>query len=91
VNCVEVVGRLMADGLVDLVVTTDGREYVTRAYLVVEVQNECLAADGRIPLTVVAAALSVELDHVVAAATDLVRQSEPPGEFLLCAGELIHR
>lgn len=71
-----------------MVVTSDGKEYVTRRHLITEVQNEGLA-NGRVALTSLVPVLRVELDHVEAAATALV--SERSDEFVLCAGELISR
>lgn len=72
------------------------QEYVTRKYLQTECANECLAAGGRILLTDLATQLNVDLDHISRAVNQLVRQSNQDevnilSEFILCAGELIHR
>ncbi|KAF7635206.1 hypothetical protein Mgra_00005321 [Meloidogyne graminicola] len=95
-NCVEVVKMLISMGLIELVISTDGKEYVTRKYLQTECANECLAAGGRILLTDLATQLNVDLDHISRAVNQLVRQSNQDevnilSEFIICAGELIHR
>uniref|UniRef100_A0A914GWZ0 E3 UFM1-protein ligase 1 homolog n=1 Tax=Globodera rostochiensis TaxID=31243 RepID=A0A914GWZ0_GLORO len=96
-NCVEVVTMLMSMGLVQLVITTDGKEYVTRKHLVTECANECLAAGGRISLTELASQLNVDLDHVQTAINQLLNQHRTDdgisaaAEFVVCAGELVHR
>ncbi|KAL3090919.1 hypothetical protein niasHS_007294 [Heterodera schachtii] len=105
-NCVELVTMLMAMEKVHLVITTDGKEFVTRRHLVTECANECLASGGRIALTELAAQLSVDLDHIQTAVNQLlamnrhhrmaedentVEDISTPAEFVVCAGELIHR
>ena len=46
-NCVEVVGRLLDMGLVEVVHTLDGKEYVTPHHLEKEVRDELTAHRGR--------------------------------------------
>ncbi|KAL7070925.1 hypothetical protein ACQ4LE_010149 [Meloidogyne hapla] len=99
-NCVEVVSMLISMGFIDLVISSDGKEYVTRKHLQTECANECLAAGGRISLTDLASQLNVNLDHIIGAVNHLVRQINEDDEeenvskandFVICAGELIHR
>ncbi|KAH7721891.1 Protein C06G3.9 [Aphelenchoides avenae] len=87
-NCVELVSKLMAMGAIDIVVTTDSKEYVTKKHLVTEVRNECIASDGRAALTDLALRLNIELDHIENAAAVITKQSD---SFVLCNGELISR
>jgi deoxyhypusine synthase len=88
-NCVEIISTLITNGAINLVVTTNGKEYVTKRHLITEVKNECLAAGGRINITELVPILRIELDHIETAASNLV--SEYPDEFLMCAGELVSR
>nr|CAD2200340.1 unnamed protein product [Meloidogyne enterolobii] len=99
-NCVEVISMLISMGFIDLVISSDGKEYVTRKHLQTECANECLAAGGRISLTDLASQLNVNLDHISGAVNQLVRQIDheedhvnisTSNDFLICAGELIHR
>lgn len=46
-NCIEVVTRLIETGLIQLVYTLDGKEYVTPQQLEKEITNELLAHQGR--------------------------------------------
>ena len=46
-NCVEVVGRLLDMGLLEVVHTLDGKEYVTPHHLEKEVRDELTAHRGR--------------------------------------------
>uniref|UniRef100_A0A0K0DFR7 E3 UFM1-protein ligase 1 homolog n=1 Tax=Angiostrongylus cantonensis TaxID=6313 RepID=A0A0K0DFR7_ANGCA len=84
-NCVEVVSKLIQRSMIDVVFTRDGHSYITRNHLTTEVRNECVALGGRAPLTDIAAALNVDLDHVEHVALKLV--SENIG-FTISGGEL---
>uniref|UniRef100_A0A914LLR3 E3 UFM1-protein ligase 1 homolog n=1 Tax=Meloidogyne incognita TaxID=6306 RepID=A0A914LLR3_MELIC len=99
-NCVEVISMLISMGFIDLVISSDGKEYVTRKHLQTECANECLAAGGRISLTDLASQLNVNLDHISGAVNQLVRHIDhedddvnisTSNDFVICAGELIHR
>ena len=46
-NCVELVGRLLDMGLVEVVHTLDGKEYVTPQYLEREIRDELTAHRGK--------------------------------------------
>ena len=46
-NCVELVGRLLDMGLVEVVHTLDGKEYVTPHHLEKEVRDELTAHRGK--------------------------------------------
>uniref|UniRef100_A0A1I7YS91 E3 UFM1-protein ligase 1 homolog n=2 Tax=Steinernema glaseri TaxID=37863 RepID=A0A1I7YS91_9BILA len=85
-NCIEVVHKLMSAKLLDLIFTTDGKEYITKKHLVTEIRNECLAHDGRAPIGDIAAALHVEFGQIEAQINDVV--AEDP-DFFVCNGELI--
>ncbi|KAI6206932.1 Component of oligomeric Golgi complex 2 [Aphelenchoides besseyi] len=88
-NCVEIISNLIETGKINVVVTTNGKEYVTKKHLVTEVQNECLAANGRFNLTDLVPILRVELDHIDVAASTLA--ADQPDDFVLCAGDLVSR
>ncbi|KAI6181110.1 Component of oligomeric Golgi complex 2 [Aphelenchoides besseyi] len=88
-NCVEIISNLIETGKINVVVTANGKEYVTKKHLVTEVQNECLAANGRVNLTDLVPILRVELDHIDAAASTLA--ADQPDDFVLCAGDLVSR
>ncbi|KAI1733101.1 e3 UFM1-protein ligase 1 domain-containing protein [Ditylenchus destructor] len=87
-NCVEVVTKLISLGAVDIVVSSDGKEYITRKHLLTEIKNECFANNNKIAITELASRLNVEVDHIDNAVAAISRQSDA---FILCAGEIIHR
>ncbi|CAG9532445.1 unnamed protein product, partial [Cercopithifilaria johnstoni] len=41
-NCVELISMLIKSKTIDILFTTDGKEYVTRNHLLTEVKNECI-------------------------------------------------
>ena len=45
-NCVELVTRLVEQGLVEVIYTQDGKEYVTPEHLEREIKNELVAHGG---------------------------------------------
>ena len=46
-NCIEVVSRLLDAGLIQVVYTLDGKEYVTPQQLEREIKNELVAHRGK--------------------------------------------
>ena len=46
-NCIEVVSKLVEMGLVSVLYTLDGKEYVVTSYLETEIRNELQAHRGR--------------------------------------------
>ncbi|KAK0398625.1 hypothetical protein QR680_002681 [Steinernema hermaphroditum] len=87
-NCIEVVHKLITAQILDLIFTTDGKEYITKKHLITEIRNECLAHDGRAPIGDIAAALRVEFGQIEAQIDDVVTEDD---EFFVCNGELISR
>lgn len=57
---------------VQLIFTRSGREYVTPAQVVEELEMELVASGGRVTLTEVAATLNIDLTHVETAARALI-------------------
>lgn len=46
-NCIEVVGRLVTMGMLEVVYTLDGKEYVTPQHLEREIRNEIIVHRGK--------------------------------------------
>ncbi|KAK0419236.1 hypothetical protein QR680_014032 [Steinernema hermaphroditum] len=86
-NCIELVHKLATANVIDLVFTTDGKEYVTKKHLVTEIRNECLARGGHTPIGDIAAALRVEFGQIEAQIGDTVADDE----FFVCSGEVFSR
>ncbi|XP_055357185.1 E3 UFM1-protein ligase 1-like [Paramacrobiotus metropolitanus] len=86
-NCIEIVSNLMKMKLLDVVFTTDGKEYLTPQHLNREIRDEIVVSGGRINIVDVAQALNVDLSHVEGAVKDIVR-SDPSLNFIL--GQLIN-
>ncbi|XP_031634719.1 E3 UFM1-protein ligase 1 homolog [Contarinia nasturtii] len=63
-NCVEVVSLLIKQGLINVLYTTDGKEYITPDYLQKEVEDEIYVHGGRVNLVELAQILNVDLFHI---------------------------
>lgn len=63
-NCVEVVNLLLKQGLVNVIFTNDGKEYITPDYLRKEVEDELYVHGGRANLVELAQILNVDLSHI---------------------------
>ncbi|GMR47348.1 hypothetical protein PMAYCL1PPCAC_17543, partial [Pristionchus mayeri] len=87
-NCIEVVTRLIENGVIDVVYTRDGSAYITRSHLCTMIVNEVSASGGRLGVEVIAANLNVHFDQVEAA---IPRINQEHGEYLYTNGELISR
>lgn len=75
-NCVEVVSLLVEKGLLEVIYTTDGKEYLTKSHLVHEVKDELFVRGGRVNLVDLAKALNVDFEKVQQAAEQVTREDE---------------
>ena len=62
-NCVEIVQRLTLLGLIDVIFTIDGKEYLTPQELEKEIKEELIVHGGRQCVSVTTYAL-VDLDNI---------------------------
>ena len=85
-NVVEVVQKLVDLGLLDVLFTTNGKEYLTPKQLRHEVEDEILAHGGRVNVTDLPPVLNVDLPHVERVVEQLLRDD---GSLQLFQGELI--
>lgn len=65
-NCVEIVSWLIEKKLIDLIFTSDGKEYLTPSQLVTDILNELYVSGGRINLTELAKIIGVDYGHISA-------------------------
>lgn len=84
-NCVEIVSLLLEKGLIDLVFTTDGKEYLTHEQLRREIEDE-LFVNGRINLVEITKVLNVDLQKIQPIA-ELIAQED--SKITLILGQLI--
>lgn len=85
-NCVEVVSLLIKQGLINVVYTTDGKEYITPAHLQKEVEDELYVHGGRVNLVELAQILNVDLFHINSIAE---RISKERNDLYLILGQLV--
>uniref|UniRef100_A0A1I7VDW5 E3 UFM1-protein ligase 1 homolog n=1 Tax=Loa loa TaxID=7209 RepID=A0A1I7VDW5_LOALO len=65
---------LIRSKAIDILFTTDGKEYVTRSHLLNEVKNECIGREGRVSLHDLAHTLNVDYEHIESAVSVISRQ-----------------
>ena len=75
-NCIELVNLLREKGLVEVVYTLDGEEFVTLAQLRKEVAREVLASRGRTDNRAIQTSLNVDLNYVEQAIKDVANCSK---------------
>ena len=85
-NCVELVTKLIELKLIEVIYTTDGKEYLTHQQLVKEMREELWVAGGRVGLVELAATLNVDYSQVEAAAGNIVKSDR---DLHLVLGQLI--
>lgn len=86
-NCIEIVRKLIKQNKLDVIFTTDGKEYITPEHLLSEVETELYANNGRIYLHELSANLLVDISLIEQKATELTKRS--PGRIALVLGQLI--
>lgn len=77
---------LIQKKLIDLIFTTDGKEYITPAQLVQDIKGELYANGGRINLVDLAKCLGVDLAHINAHINDVLKGQS---DIHLVLGQLI--
>ena len=82
----EVVSLLLEKGLLDLVFTTDGKEYLTHDHLRREIEDELYVNGGRINLVELSRTLCVDLQKIQPVA-ELIAQEDPKVTLIL--GQLV--
>ncbi|XP_035916184.1 E3 UFM1-protein ligase 1 homolog [Anopheles stephensi] len=87
-NCIEIVRLLIDKGLIDVIYTNDGKEYLTQDHLLREVKDELYVRGGRANLIELAKALNVDFGKIEHIAKRLVDR-DPELHFLL--GQLIEK
>ncbi|XP_058446223.1 E3 UFM1-protein ligase 1 homolog [Malaya genurostris] len=73
-NCVELVSVLISKGLLDVIFTTDGKEYLTQTHLKQEVKDEMFVLGGRANLVDLAKALNVDFDKIQRIADQIISE-----------------
>uniref|UniRef100_A0A182LV14 E3 UFM1-protein ligase 1 homolog n=1 Tax=Anopheles culicifacies TaxID=139723 RepID=A0A182LV14_9DIPT len=85
-NCIEIVRLLIDKGLIDVIYTNDGKEYLTQDHLQQEVKDELYVRGGRVNLIELAKVLNVEFAKIEYTAKRLVDRDP---ELHLLLGQLI--
>ncbi|KAG5873899.1 hypothetical protein JTB14_005510 [Gonioctena quinquepunctata] len=63
-NCIEIVSWLLDRKMLDLIFTSDGKEYLTPSQLVSDIRGELYDNGGRINLVELAKIIGVDLAHI---------------------------
>lgn len=85
-NCIEVVSLLLEKGLIDLVFTIDGKEYLTQDHLRREIEDELYVSGGRINLVELSKTLCVDLQKIQPVAEQI---AEEDPKVTLILGQLV--
>ncbi|XP_049278724.1 E3 UFM1-protein ligase 1 homolog [Anopheles funestus] len=85
-NCIEIVKLLIDKGLIDVIYTNDGKEYLTQDHLQQEVKDELYVRGGRVNLIELAKVLNVDFVKIEYIAK---RLSDRNPELHLLLGQLI--
>lgn len=82
----EVVTLLIEKGLINVVFTNDGKEYITPDYLQKEIEDEIFVHGGRVNLVELAQILNVDLIHINGIAERLIKERS---DLHLILGQLL--
>jgi hypothetical protein len=85
-NWVEVVGKLVELGLIEVIHTIDGNEYLTPQQLEREIRNELSDRRGRINLVELHQAIGIDFKHIEIKVNELIHRES---HFELIQGELV--
>ncbi|XP_068755117.1 E3 UFM1-protein ligase 1 homolog isoform X1 [Montipora capricornis] len=85
-NCIEIVQKLIGLGLVEVIYTTDGKEYLTPQQLEREIKDELFVHSGRVNLVELQQIIGVDLGHIENKASDIAKHDR---NLIIIQGELI--
>ncbi|KAJ8921680.1 hypothetical protein NQ315_010589 [Exocentrus adspersus] len=72
-NCIEIVSWLLEHKMIDLIFTSDGKEYLTPSQLISEIKGELYDNGGRVNLVELSKSLGVDLGHINAHINDILK------------------
>ncbi|XP_018329049.1 E3 UFM1-protein ligase 1 homolog [Agrilus planipennis] len=72
-NCIEIVSWLIRSKKIDLIFTTDGKEYLTSSQLIQDIKSELYVNGGRVNLVELAKSIGVDLSHITAYVPDVIK------------------
>ncbi|KAI4458328.1 e3 ufm1-protein ligase 1 [Holotrichia oblita] len=72
-NCIEIVTWLIQRKMVDLIFTSDGKEYMTPSHLINDIRGELYVNGGRVNLVELAKIIGVDLSHINAHLNDVLK------------------
>ncbi|XP_068633864.1 E3 UFM1-protein ligase 1 homolog [Battus philenor] len=75
-NCVEIVTKLIELKLIDVIFTTDGKEYLTPQHLIKEIKEELYVHGGRINTVDLAKELNVDLSQINANIGEIIKSKD---------------
>ncbi|CAF0952210.1 unnamed protein product [Rotaria sordida] len=81
-NCVELIGLLVKEGLLNVIYTTDGKDIITEQRLIREILDEIYANDGRINIVDLAQHLKIDLSYIESKVGDVCKE-DPTLQFIL--------
>ncbi|CAF4218475.1 unnamed protein product, partial [Rotaria sp. Silwood2] len=81
-NCVELIGLLVKEGLLNVIYTTDGKDIITEQRLIREILDEIYANGGRINIVDLAQHLKIDLTYIESKVGDVCKE-DPTLQFTL--------
>ncbi|XP_056648956.1 E3 UFM1-protein ligase 1 homolog [Diorhabda sublineata] len=75
-NCIEIISMLIDRKMLDLIFTSDGKEYLTPSQLSSDIKGELYDHGGRINLVELAKIIGVDLAHINAQLNDVLKNNK---------------
>jgi len=75
-NCVELIGLLVKEGLLNVIYTTDGKDIITEQRLIREMLDEIYANDGRINIVDLAQHLKIDLSYIESKVGEVCKEDQ---------------
>ena len=85
-NCIEIVNKLVQTGMLDIIYTSDGKEYITPKQLQREISDEVYMSGGRIGIPELSNILTIDFSQIEAQANNLVKSDS---KLFIILGQII--
>ncbi len=87
-NCIEIINKLIESGLLNVVHTIDGKDFLTAKQVEKEIYDELIVHEGRINIVKLQTLLNIDISHIEVKVADIVK-NDP--NLVLILGQIISK
>ena len=87
-NCIEIINKLIDLGMINVLHSIDGKEFITHKHLEKEIYDELYVHEGRINIVQLQTLLNIDISHIESKVSDIVKNDS---NLNLILGQIISK